>query len=83
MNAHGGKEKDHYEIRNKEVPNVQKHSNSLFDSSFLCKGIVNYNGLTIKEKSAKSVKALTKLLQNRFLVHNILSLNVAKCMVIC
>ena len=60
MKLRGGEKKHHYNMRRKEIPNVQKHRSLSFNKSFLCCGIVEYNNLTPKHINTKKLPTLIK-----------------------
>ena len=47
----GGKKTHKYNTRHKKTPNVQSHSSSIFNQSYICRSVVEYNRLpnNIKE----------------------------------
>ena len=50
MDKRGGKKQHDYNTQNKNTPNVQSHSTTQFNQSYLCKSIVEYN------KSPQSIR---------------------------
>ena len=46
MELRGGIKKHKYNTRKKEVPNVQKHKSPKFNTSFIHRGIIEYNALS-------------------------------------
>ena len=60
MKLRGGAKTRRYNTRKKGILNVQKHKSSLFNRSFLCRGIVEYNNLTPRLSNIKKPPALIK-----------------------
>ena len=59
-----GSEKLHrYPTRNKNLPNIQKHTNHIFNNSFLVGSIREYMKLSNSVKQRKTVKVFTKNLK--------------------
>ena len=58
LNAMGGKKKHQYPTRNKQTPNIQKHSSTQFNTSFVCQGIHLYSLLPSELKAKTSIIAL-------------------------
>ena len=58
MNKLGGKKVHRYPTRNKSIPNIQKHSSTLFNKSFMCKGLVVYNNLPAELKENKKQESI-------------------------
>ena len=42
FNAYGGMKRHRYPTRNKDLPNIQRHQGTIFNKSFLCRGIACY-----------------------------------------
>ena len=55
LNKYGGKKAHHYPTQNKMLPNIQKHNITLFNKSFLCKGLVAYNSLPLELKKFENL----------------------------
>ena len=60
MKLRGGAKTHRYNMRKKGIPNVQKHKLPLFNRSFLCRGIVEYNNLAPRLSNIKKLPALIK-----------------------
>ena len=60
MELRGGAKTHCYNTRKKGIPNVQKHKSPLFNKSFLCRGIVEYNNLKPRLLNIKKLPALIK-----------------------
>ena len=41
--ARGGKKSHHYPTRRKHIPNIQTHSSEIFNKSFMCRSLMEYN----------------------------------------
>ena len=41
--AKGGKKSHHYPTRRKHIPNIQSHSSEIFNKSFMCRSLMEYN----------------------------------------
>ena len=41
--ARGGKKSHHYPTRRKPIPNIQTHSSEIFNKSFMCRSLMEYN----------------------------------------
>ena len=56
MDKQGGKKQHGYNTQNKNTPNVQAHTTTQFNQSYLCRSIVEYNKLpqTMKDMPARS-----------------------------
>ena len=63
MELRVGVKSHHYNTRRKGVPNVQKHRTPVFNRSFLCCGIVEYNALSLRLTSIKKLHILMKELK--------------------
>ena len=47
----GGKKTHPYNTRNKSLPNIQKHTTNLYNTSFMCKALTEYTkALTISKQ---------------------------------
>ena len=57
----GGKKTHRYETRNKNMPNIQVHQEPMYNNSFLCKAITEYNKLSI------SIKMFTCKLKEQYI----------------
>ena len=66
MEKRGGKKLHKYNTRHKDTPNVQSHSSTIFNQSYICRSVVEYNKLpnNIKELPYSS---FMKGLKNYFL----------------
>ena len=51
FNAYGGMEMHRYPTRNKNLPNIQRHQGTIFNKSFLCRGIACYMLLPVEIQS--------------------------------
>ena len=54
-----GKKTHHYNTRQKNLPNIKKHKSDLYNKSFLCKCILNYNELKSAIKNSLNIYELT------------------------
>ena len=66
-NTNGGLKQHRYLTRHKNIPNIQKHTTTEFNSSYLCKGIKIYNNLSSKLKSIHNLKVFTREMKNYLL----------------
>ena len=56
-----GRKKNHpYNTRNKSLPNIQKHTTSLYNTSFMCKALTEYSKALAMLKQKKMVHSLGK-----------------------
>ena len=69
MEAKGSKKNHKYDTRNKNMPNVQKHTSAQYNTSFLCHSVAEYAKLPVELNSihlmslfVKKIKA--EILQN-------------------
>ena len=53
FNMHRGEKLHRYPTRNKNIPNIQKHTAQIFNQSFLCRSLVEYSKLPTELKSEK------------------------------
>ena len=60
FNAYGGKKIHRYPTRNKNLPNIQRHQGTIFNKSFLCRGIAGYMLLPIEIQNITSQSTFTK-----------------------
>ena len=60
MKLRGGAKSHRYNTRKKGVPNIQKHRSHLFNRSFLCRGIMEYNALPCRLTNIKKLQVLIK-----------------------
>ena len=65
LNARGGKKTHRYPTHEKTTLNVQQHTSQMFNRSFLCQSIVEYNKLSDKEKRCKNSKSLGQILKHK------------------
>ena len=63
MESCSGKKVQRYPTRCKMTPNIRHHKSDLFNKSFLCKSIVEYNKLLNYLKDSKSSEHLAKALK--------------------
>ena len=68
FNIKGGGKKHRYPTRNKNLPNIQAHTNRVFNSSYMCKCIVEYSKLSYRHKNAGSLKILARELKKELIV---------------
>ena len=66
MDQRGGKKSHRYDTRNKDTPNVQLHQTMVFNQSFLCKSITEFNKLPTDIKNAQG-KCFVKKLKKHYL----------------
>ena len=62
-NMNGGLKKHHYNTRNRNTPNIQKHTDHQFNSSFMCKGLTTYSALPEDTKNLPTLSSFTKKLK--------------------
>ena len=55
LESQGGRKRHRYETQNKETPNIQKHTSSQFNKSFVCKSLFKCNQLTPEIKETKKI----------------------------
>ena len=60
FNAYGGVRMHRYPTRNKELPNIQRHQGTIFNKSFLCRGIAGYMLLPIEIQNISSKSMFIK-----------------------
>ena len=60
FNAYGGKKMHRYPTRNKNLPNIQRHQGTIFNKSFLCRGIAGYMLLPIETQNITSKSTFIK-----------------------
>ena len=60
----GGKKTHPYNTRNKSLPNIQKHTKNLYNTSFMCKALTEYTKASTILKQKKTVHSLGKALRN-------------------
>ena len=56
----GGKTTHPYNTRNKSLPNIQKHTTSLYNTSFMCKALTENSKALVMLKQKKTVHSLGK-----------------------
>ena len=56
LDSQGGRKTQRYETQNKETPNIQKHTSSQFNKSFMCKSLLKYNQLSPEIKETNKTK---------------------------
>ena len=66
LNARGGKKTHRYPTCGKATPNVQQHTSEMFNRSFLCQSIAEYNKMSDKEKRCKNSKLLGQILKQKY-----------------
>ena len=64
FNMHGGEKLHRYPTRNKNIPNVQKHTAQVFNRSFLCRSIVEFSKLPTELKSEKEKRIFVHKLKH-------------------
>ena len=64
FNMHSGEKLHRYPTRNKNIPNVQKHTAQVFNRSFLCRSLVEYSKLPTELKSKKEKKIFERKLKH-------------------
>ena len=67
MNKKGGQKTHPYQTRNKMIPNIQRHNDQSFNSSFLCKGVALFMNSGKSIKDAKSLKRMTIEAKNSYI----------------
>ena len=60
FNAHGDMKMHRYPTRNKDLPNIQRHQGTIFNKSFLCRGIACYMLLPIEIQNISSKSTFIK-----------------------
>ena len=55
MDDRGGKKSHRYPTRGKSVPNIQKHASEIFNKSFICRSIREFNKMPDSIKNSKSI----------------------------
>ena len=68
FNKKGGEKTHRYLTRNKNLPNIQAHTNSAFNNSYVCRCISEYTKLPHRNKQAVSLKALTRGVKKELLM---------------
>ena len=68
FNIKGRDKKHRYPTRNKNLPNIQAHTNRVFNNSFMCKCIVEYSKLSYRHKNARCLKILARELKKELIV---------------
>ena len=63
MAKRGGRKTHGYETRNKNIPNIQKHTTTCFNTSFMHHRITEYSNLTMDLKLINKVSLLSKKLK--------------------
>ena len=63
FNTHGGQKVHRYPIRNKHIPNVQRHQDTKFNKSFLCRSIQEFGRLLDYLKQEKDTIKFDKVLK--------------------
>ena len=59
----GGRKTHPYNTRNKSLPNIQKHTKNLYNTSFMCKALAEYTKVSMTLKQKKTVHSLGKAVQ--------------------
>ena len=67
MNNKGGQKTHPYPTRNKRIPNIQRHNDQSFNSSYLCKGVTLFMNSGKPIKDASSLKKMTIEAKNRYI----------------
>ena len=62
-NRKGGLKNHRYCTRNCNTPNIQKHTNHQFNSSFMCKGLITYSALPGDIKNISTLAGFVKKLK--------------------
>ena len=65
-NRKGGSKSHGYCTRNCNTPNIQKHTNHQFNSSFMCKGLTTYSALPGDIKNISTMAGFVKELKSRW-----------------
>ena len=60
FNAYGGKKMHRYPTRKKNLPNIQRHQGTIFNKSFLCRGIAGYMLLPVEIQNISSKSMFIK-----------------------
>ena len=66
FNRRGGKKTHCYETRSKNTPNIQAHQEPIYNHSFLCKAITEYNKLSISIKTSETIRMFTCKLKKHY-----------------
>ena len=64
-NRKGGSKSHGYCTRNCNTPNIQKHTNHQFNSSFMCKGLTTYSALPGDIKNIPTLAGFVKELKSK------------------
>ena len=64
-NRKGGLKSHRYCTRNCNTPNIQKHTNHQFNSSFMCKGLTTYSALPGYIKNISTLASFVKKLKSK------------------
>ena len=67
MNEKGGLKTHPYPTHNKRIPNVQRHNDQSFNSSYLCKGVILFMNSGKPIKDASSLKRMIIEAKNRYM----------------
>ena len=67
MNKKGGQKTHPYPTRNKRIPNIQRHNDQSFNSSYLCKGVALFMNSGKSIKDANSLKRMTIEAKNSYI----------------
>ena len=63
----GGKKTHPYNTRNKSLPNIQKHTKNLYNTSFMCKALTKYTKVSTIPKEKKTVHSLGKAVRKHLI----------------
>ena len=67
MAKRGGRKNHRYNTRSKNIPNVQKHTTTRFNTSFICRSVTEYMQLPMELNSIHKISVFTKKLKSRIL----------------
>ena len=67
MTKNGGQKTHPYQTRNKMIPNIQRHTDQSFNSSYLCKGVSMFTNSRKSIKDAKTLKSMISEAKNSYI----------------
>ena len=67
MAKRGGRKNHRYNTRSKNIPNVQKHTTTQFNTSFICRSVTEYMQLPMELNSIHKISVFTKKLKSKIL----------------
>ena len=67
MAKRGGIKNHRYNTRSKNIPNVQKHTTTQFNTSFICHSVTEYMQLPTELNSIQKIPVFTKKLKSKIL----------------